>query len=72
MVNPVDGLGTKIDPLSSDEDNGTDLERKIGVELPHDWGHSEDKGCTERLPVAVLDSKVKEHIGGRKTSFWDE
>ena len=69
MVNLIDGLGTKLDPLASDENGGIDLERQIGVELPHDQGHSGDKGRTERLPTAVLNSKVKERNGGRETSF---
>ena len=34
-VNPVDGLGTKLDPLASDEDGGADLERQIRLELSH-------------------------------------
>ena len=65
----VDGLGTKLDPLASDEDGGADLERKIGVELSHDWGHFEDKGHTEHLPVAVLDSEFEECNGGGETAF---
>ena len=69
MVNPVDGLGTKLDPLASDENSGADLERQIGVELPHGWDHSGDRGCTERLPAAVLDSEVEERIGGGETTL---
>ena len=68
-MNPVDGLGTKLNPLTQDENGGADLERQIGVELPHDWGYSRDRGYTECLPVAVMDSKVEERIGGGKTLF---
>ena len=71
MVNPVDGLGTKLYLLASDEDGGVDLERQIIVELPHNRGHSWHRGCTERLPTAVLDSEVEERIGGRETAFRD-
>ena len=42
------------------------------MELQHNRGHSGDRGRTECLPAAVLDSEVKEHIGGGKTSFWDK
>ena len=42
------------------------------MELPHNRGHSGDRGPIECLPAAVLDSEVKEHIGGRETSFWDK
>ena len=55
-----------------DEDGGVDLEKHIGVELPHDWGHLWNKGCTERLPAAVLDSEVEECIGGEELAFRDE
>ena len=72
MVNLVDGLGTKLDPLASDENDGADLERQIGVELSHDRGHAGDKGRTEHLIATVLDSKVEEHIGGGENSLWDE
>ena len=72
VVNPVDGLGTKLNPLASNEDDGADLERQIGVELSHDRGHSRDRGCTERLSATVLDSEVEERIGGGETTFWDE
>ena len=72
MVNPVDGLGTKLNPLASDENDGADLERQSGVELQHNRGHSGDRGRIERLPVTVLDSEVEERIGGRETSFWDK
>ena len=68
-VNLFDGLGTKLDPLASDEDGGVDLERHIGVELPHGQGHSGYRGCTERLPTTVLDSEVEERIGGGETAF---
>ena len=34
-VDPVDGLGTKLDPPAPNEDGGVDLERQIGVELPY-------------------------------------
>ena len=71
-VNPVDCLGTNLDPLASDKNDGANLEWKIGVEFPHNWGHSGDKGCTECLPAAVLDDEVEEHIRGWKTSFWDK
>ena len=42
------------------------------MELPHDRGHSGDRGRIERLPAAVLDIKVEEHIEGGGTLFWDE
>ena len=42
------------------------------MELPHDRGYSGDKGYIERLPAAVLDSEVEEHIGGGETVFRDE
>ena len=42
------------------------------MELPHDEGHSRDRGHTERLPAVVLDGKVEEYIGGGETLFWDE
>ena len=41
-VNPVDDLGTKLDPLASDENGGANFERKIRGELPHERGHSKD------------------------------
>ena len=72
MVNPVDGLGTKLNPLASDENSGADFERHIGVELSHNRGYFGDRGCTECLPAAVLDSEVKERIGGGETLFWDK
>ena len=72
MVNLVDGLGTKLDPLASDENGDVDLERQIGVELPYHRGHSGDRGCTKCLPAAVLDSEVEERIGGRETLFGDK
>ena len=59
MVNSVGGLGTKLDPLTSDKNGGVDLESKIGVELPHNQGYSGNRGCTECLPTAVLDSEVE-------------
>ena len=42
------------------------------MELPHDRGHSRDRGCTERLLVVVLDSEVEERVGGGETAFQDE
>ena len=42
------------------------------MELPHDRGHSGDRGRTERLPVVVLDSEVEERIGGGETAFRDQ
>ena len=72
MVNPVDGLGTKLDPLASDKNSGADFERQIGVELPHNQGYFGDRGCTKCLPAAVLDSEVEERIGSGETSFWDK
>ena len=42
------------------------------MELPHDRGHSKDRGLTERLPAVVLDGEVEEHIEGSETSFWDK
>ena len=69
MINLVDGLGTKLDPLASDENSGADFERHIGVELPHNQGYSGDKGCTKCLPAAVLYSEVEERIRGGETSF---
>ena len=42
------------------------------MELPDNWGYSGDRGCTECLPTAVLDSEVEEHIRGGETSFWDK
>ena len=42
------------------------------MELSHDRGHSGDKGRTERLPAAVLDSEVEERIGGGETAFRDK
>ena len=71
-VDLVDGLGTKLDPLASDEDGGAHLERHIGVELLHYRGHSKDKGLTECLPTAILDSEVEECSGGWETAFRDE
>ena len=71
-VDPVDGLGTKLDPLASDEDGGADLERQIEMELRHYRGHSGDRGHTECLPAAVLDSEVEEHILGGETAFRDK
>ena len=69
MVNLVDGLGTKLDPLASDENSGANFERQIGVELPHNQGYSGDRGCIECLLAAVLDNEVKEHIRGGETFF---
>ena len=71
-VDPVDGLGTKLDPLALDEDCGADLKRKVGVETSHDWGHFGNRGRTYCLPSAVLDGEVEERIGGGETAFWDE
>ena len=42
------------------------------MELPHDRGHSWDRGCTERLPAAVLDNEVEECIGFGETTFRDK
>ena len=42
------------------------------MELPYDQGHSENRGCTKRLPTAVLDSEVEECIRGGETTFRDE
>ena len=42
------------------------------MELPHNRGHSGDRGRTKRLATTVLDSRVEERIRGRETSFWDE
>ena len=42
------------------------------MELSHDWGHSKNRGCTKRLPTAVLDSEVEECIGSGETAFRDE
>ena len=72
MVDPVDVLGTKLDPLAPNEDGDVDLERQIIIELPHDRGHSGNRGCIEHLPTAVLDSEVEEHIGGGEPAFRDE
>ena len=72
MVNPVDCLGTELDPLASDKDGGANLEWKIGVEFSHNRGHSRSKGCTECLLAAVLDDEVEECVRGWKTSFWDK
>ena len=72
VVDPVDGLGTKLDPLASDKDGGVNLKSQIGVELPHYRGHSRDRGRTKCLPAVVLDSKVEEWIGGGETSFREE
>ena len=65
-------MGTKLDPLALDEDGGANLERQIGVELPHERGHFGNKGCTKCLPAKVLDSEVEERIGGGETVFRDE
>ena len=65
-------MGTKLDPLASDKNGGADLEWQIGVEFPHNRGHSEDRGCAECLPIAVLDDEVEEHIRGWKTLFRDK
>ena len=72
MVNPVDCLGTKLDSLASDKNGGADLKWQIGVEFPHNPGHSGDRGCTHCLHVVVLDDKVEERIRGWKTSFRDK
>ena len=72
MVNPVDFLGTELDPLASDKNGGADFEWHIGVEFPYNRSHFGDRGCTECLPAAVLDDEVEEHIRGWKTSFWDK
>ena len=56
----------------ANENNGSDLKRQIGVELPHDWGHFGDRGRIERLPAVVLDSEVEERIGGGETVFRDK
>ena len=71
-VDPVDGLGTKLDPLALDEDCGADLKRNVGVETSHDWGHFGNRGRTCCLPSVVLDGEVEERIGGGETAFWDE
>ena len=42
------------------------------MELSHNRGHSGDRGSTECLPASVMNSEVKEHIGGGETSFWDK
>ena len=65
-------MGTKLDPLASDENSNADFERQIGVELPHNRGYSGDRGSTKCLPAAVLDSEVEERIEGGETSFWDK
>ena len=72
MVNPVDGLGTKLDQLASEKNSSADFEWQIGVEFPHNQGYSGDTGCTKCLLAAVLDNEVEERIGGWKTSFWDK
>ena len=69
MIDLVDGLGTKLDPLASNEDGGADLERQIGVELPQYRGHSGHRGRIESLPAVVLDSEVEECIEGGETAF---
>ena len=50
--------------IALDENSGADFEWKIGVEFPHNQGYFGDRGCTEYLPVAVLDDEVKEHGRG--------
>ena len=45
-VDPVDGLGTELDPFAPDEECGADLKRQIGVELPQDRGHFGKRGHT--------------------------
>ena len=72
MVNQIDCLGTKLDPLASDKNGGANLECLIGVEFLHNRGHYEDRGCTECLPATILDDEVEERIRGWKTSFWDK
>ena len=42
------------------------------MELPHDRGHSGNRGCTKHLLATVLDSEVKEYIGSEETVFRDE
>ena len=42
------------------------------MKLPHDLGHSGNRGCKERLPIAALDSEVEERIGGGEPAFRDE
>ena len=58
MVNTIDGLGTKLEALVSNENSGADFEWQIGVEFPHNWGYSGDRGYTECLPAVVLDDEV--------------
>ena len=72
MVNQVDGLGAKLNPLALDENSGADLERQIGVELQHDRGHSSDRGSTKRPPAAILDSEVEKHTACRETTLRDK
>ena len=71
-VDPVDGLSAKLDPPASDEDCGAELERKIGVELPHYRGHSGNRGRTQCLPYAALDGEVEECIRCGEIAFRDE
>ena len=42
------------------------------MELPHDQGHSGNRGCIKRLLAAVLDSEVEERIGDGEIAFRDE
>ena len=72
MVDPVDGMGTKLNPLSLDEDGGADLERHIRDELPYYRGHSGNRGRIKRLPSVVMDIEVEEFIGSGETAFRDE
>ena len=72
MVNFVDGLGTKLDPLAFDENDGANFERQIRVEIQHNRGYFGDRGCIKCLPAVALDSEVEECIGGGETSFWDK
>ena len=59
MVNLVDCLGTKFNPLASDKNGVANLEWQIGVEFPHNRGHSRDKGCKECLPTWFWMMKLK-------------
>ena len=72
VIDPVNVLGTKLNPLASDEDGGANLERHIEVKLLHDRGHFWNRGCTKCWPTTVLDSEVEECIGSGETVFWDE
>ena len=72
MVNPIDGLGNKLDLLARTKTVVPTLKGRLEWNSRRTRATPGTGGCTECLPATVMDSEVEELIGGGETAFQDK